>query len=168
VITALLALVALKAEWPGFRINEVAMAFKMPSKPDIKKALFKQAPATFCTSDSQVGRFVAGYVKFPESAVPTMLSEIQDAPGSPQVKSVLDATIAEFAKGTKSKIVDPQFGQDRGLPAEFATLEGPKATMRVRVYLGSRATYVFIAISDVADANHYFDSVKLTPEVPKR
>ncbi len=143
------------------------MGFKMPSKPTMKQSLFQNAPTTFYMTDSPVGRFVAGFIKFPDSVQPAMRKQIRTDPGSAAIKSLLQATVADFAKGGKAKIVDPQFGVDQGLPTEFATLSSPKASLRMRVYIGAKATYVFITSATAENAFKYFDSITLPGEIGK-
>ncbi len=145
----------------------MSMAFKMPAKPEMKQSMFKNAPTTFYTNNSVDGLFVAGFIKFPDAIQPTMQKQIRTDPGSAALHGLLTATVAEFAKGGKAKIVDPQFGLDQGLPVEFATLSTPKASMRIRVYIGAKATYVFMVRASDEKTGRYFDSIVLPPEVGK-
>jgi hypothetical protein len=154
-----------KFEWPGFKVDPVEMAFRMPSKPEMRNVLFMNAQTVFYTCDSQDGRFIAGYTKFPAELEATMRKQIQNNPSAPSIRSLLASTVAAFAKGGKATIVQPQFGIDKGLPTEFAMLNNGKINLRVRVYMGAKATYMFVSSGDIAASEHYFSTVKLPEEI---
>ncbi|HWD37935.1 MAG TPA: hypothetical protein VG944_03750 [Fimbriimonas sp.] len=153
------------ADWHSYKINAAEVTFLAPSKPSVQQATLNGAPSTLYTSDSPAGRFVVGYTPFPASSQPAMKKILTSDPGSPGIKHLIESTVAAFAKAGKAKIGHAEFGLDKGLPTEFATLSNSRVTLNLRVYVSSKRVYVFVAAGDDEAVSKFFQSIKVPSEV---
>lgn len=153
------------AKWLKCEVPEVSLSFRMPLKPTQILMTMPNGQQLFMYRvTSSDGFFQAAYAFNTSSLQEMIKSRIQTDPGNQLIQLALSSATKGFARVLHAEIIDPKFGMDRGLPTEFSEVRRGGQIFHLRVYLGSKAIYLFTSVSEVKAATYYFNSIKLPGE----